>query len=181
MDERELLVLGLLKSQSQHGYQINEFIERNLGRVTDMKKATAYSILKRLDQAGMVNAIVEQEGNRPPRQVYSITDLGEQRFNELLKLSIVTVDDVTPTGDIAIMFLDHLPKEEIIMSLQERLTKVNAILETYQNTPQHGHGFGVDLSIRHRTALLQADSDWLSTAISYVEDHDGQHIPSEYE
>ncbi|GAF07814.1 PadR family transcriptional regulator [Paenibacillus pini] len=61
MDERELLVLGLLMAQSQHGYQINDFIERNLGQVSDMKKATAYSILKRLDKAGYVDVSVEQE------------------------------------------------------------------------------------------------------------------------
>ena len=30
MDERALLLLGILRGQSQHGYQINEFIERNL-------------------------------------------------------------------------------------------------------------------------------------------------------
>ncbi|KHF35170.1 Transcriptional regulator PadR-like family protein [Paenibacillus sp. P1XP2] len=61
MDERELLVLGLLMTQSQHGYQINDFIERNLGQVSDMKKATAYAILKRLDKQGCVNVTVEQE------------------------------------------------------------------------------------------------------------------------
>ncbi len=62
MDERELLVLGLLMTQSQHGYRINDFIERNLGQVSDMKKATAYAILKRLDKQGCVNVTVEQEG-----------------------------------------------------------------------------------------------------------------------
>jgi DNA-binding PadR family transcriptional regulator len=51
MDERALLLLGVLRVQSQHGYQINEFIERTLGRVTDMKKPTAYAILERLSAA----------------------------------------------------------------------------------------------------------------------------------
>ncbi|HYB01600.1 MAG TPA: hypothetical protein VED37_15385 [Ktedonobacteraceae bacterium] len=44
MDERMLLLLGLLKAQSQHGYQINEFIEHNLKRMIDMKRSTAYSL-----------------------------------------------------------------------------------------------------------------------------------------
>ncbi|UZM97849.1 hypothetical protein OL548_23235 [Lysinibacillus sp. MHQ-1] len=39
MEHRSLILLGLLMGQSQHGYQINEFIERNLSTVTDMKKA----------------------------------------------------------------------------------------------------------------------------------------------
>ena len=34
MDERHLLLLGLLLNQSQHGYSINEFIEKNLGHVS---------------------------------------------------------------------------------------------------------------------------------------------------
>src|SRR5690606_5170873 len=67
MDERELLLLGLLRAQSQHGYQINEFIEKNLRRVTDMKKATAYAILDRLARDGHAVTHREQEGNRPPR------------------------------------------------------------------------------------------------------------------
>lgn len=168
MDERELLVLGLLKAQSQHGYQINEFIERNLGRVSDMKKATAYSILKRLNIQGYVSVTIEQEGNRPPKQVYSITPKGSLRFEELLKLSLSHVDDVTPAGDIGIMFLDHLPKEDVLACLNQRLAKVEASLYILEQVEQHGHGIGVDLSIQHRTVLLRADRDWLQSILAQL-------------
>lgn len=168
MDERELLILGLLKAQSQHGYQINEFIEQNLGRVSDMKKSTAYTLLKRLNQSGYVEVNVEQEGNRPPKQVYSITSLGEKKFVELLKSTLVEVEDVTPAGDIGIMFLDHLPLEDILSCLQERLIKVNSLIKMYEQAPQHGHGIGVDMSIKHRMALLLTDRDWLDKGIERI-------------
>lgn len=45
LKHRSLILLGLLMGQSQHGYQINEFIEKNLSVVTDMKKSTAYATL----------------------------------------------------------------------------------------------------------------------------------------
>jgi len=168
VDERELLILGLLKAQSQHGYQINEFIERNLGRVYDMKKSTAYAILKRLNQSGCVSVTVEQEGNRPPRQVFSITDEGAKRFDELLRHWLAQVDDTTPTGDIGIMFLDHLPADEVVAYLEQRLEKIEKLLQISESVPGHGHGIGVNLSVRHRIALLQSDRDWLKDAIKQI-------------
>ncbi|KIL42222.1 PadR family transcriptional regulator [Gordoniibacillus kamchatkensis] len=164
-DERELLVLGLLMAQSQHGYQINEFIEKNLGQVSDMKKATAYSILKRLNQGGFVEVSVEQEGNRPQRQIYTITPSGERRFLELLRASIATADNVTPAGNIGFMFIDHLNGQEAVKLLEEKMQKVDHFLGMLSLVPQHGHGTGVDLSIKHRIALLQCEKDWLARTI----------------
>lgn len=165
MDERELLILGLLMTQSQHGYQINDFIERNLGRVSDMKKATAYSLLKRLNQSGYVEVSVEQEGNRPPRQVYSISTEGEARFYALLHEALSYTEDLTPTGDIGLLFLDHLPLPDVIRDLRLRVEKLDALLGLYDRTPKHGNGLGVDLSIEHRVHLMRANREWLLTTI----------------
>jgi DNA-binding PadR family transcriptional regulator len=168
MGERELLVLGLLKTQSQHGYQINDFIERNLGRVSDMKKSTAYLLLKKLNQSGYVDVAVEQDGNRPPKQVYSITHAGETKFLELLREALDQVDDVTPAGDIGMMYIDYLPRDEAICFLQGRLAKVEALLAVYMNAPKHGYGVGVDLTIRHRIVLLTAERDWLKLCLEQL-------------
>jgi len=165
MDERELLVLGLLRSQSQHGYQINEFIDKNLGRVTDMKKATAYSILKRLHQSGYVEVEFEQEGNRPQRQVYTITPAGEEKFLALLRESLSYIENTTPSGNIGIMFLDHLPQSEVIECLTSRLVKVNEMLKALEQVPPHKHGVGVDLALDHRLTIMRCNRDWLENTI----------------
>ncbi|GIP51097.1 helix-turn-helix transcriptional regulator [Paenibacillus vini] len=166
MDERILLILGLLKSNSQHGYQINDFIERNLGRVSDMKKATAYSLLKKLHEKGLVEATTEQEGNRPSRQVYSITPTGEEKFYKLLRQSLVHVDDYLPRGDIGLCFIDQLPTEEVIGYLKKKLEAVEKLLFTYENIPKHvEHAIGVNLTIEHRIALFRCDRDWLLETI----------------
>ena len=87
-DERALLLLGALMIQSQHGYQLNDFIERC--RVAVMKKPTAYAILDRLAGAGHISVNVEQEGNRPPRKVYTITQSGQALFYDLLRANLRT-------------------------------------------------------------------------------------------
>ncbi|SFL35793.1 Transcriptional regulator PadR-like family protein [Paenibacillus sp. 1_12] len=165
MDERELLVLGLLMTQSQHGYKINEFIENNLGRVSDMKKATAYSILKRLNQNGYVDVTIEQEGNRPPRQIYTITPNGNEQFKLLLRMTLSSLDNVTPSGDIGFMFIDHLSTAEAVELIELKLQKVDLLIKSLASVPQHGHRTGIDLSIQHRITLLECEKAWLSKLI----------------
>jgi DNA-binding PadR family transcriptional regulator len=165
MDHRALLLLGLLMTQSQHGYQINEFIERNLSRVTDMKKATAYAILDRLAEAGYISVHVEQEGNRPPRKVFAITPAGEALFQQLLRERLQQADRFTFAGDIGLMFLDHLPRAEAIACLEQRLRQVEARLAEFQQAPHHRCGIGVDLALAHVTTMLQAERDWLAAVV----------------
>ncbi len=169
MDERALLLLGILKAQSQHGYQINEFIERNLSRVTDMKKATAYAVLDRLSRGGYVSVQAEQAGNRPTRKVYTITESGEALFLKLLRENLCRAEAPTFAGDVGLMFLDELPRQEALECLTQRLVHLDQQIAIYQQAPPHGHGFGVDLALDHVLHLLRADRAWLSQAIDGIE------------
>jgi DNA-binding PadR family transcriptional regulator len=169
LDERALLLLGILRVQSQHGYQINEFIERNLCNVTDMKKATAYATLDRLSQAGYVEVQVEQVGNRPPRRVYAITPTGDRHFHELLRANLAGADRLILPGTIGLMFLDLLPREEAVGYLQQRLADLAAQIAIYEHTPPHKHQIGVDLAVSRQLALLRADRDWLIATIASLE------------
>lgn len=157
-------------SQSQHGYQINEFIDRNLGRVSNMKKATAYSILKRLEKSGEAVSTVSQEGNRPAKQIYTITEQGKRRFLTLLRQILSSPEVTVPEGNIGIMFLDHLTLPEVLECLRQRLTKIEEKLEMYTSIPKHGEGLGVDLAIQHRTRLMSAERDWLIETIGILDE-----------
>lgn len=169
MDERALLLLGMLKAQSQHTYQINEFIERNLARVTDMKKPTAYAILDRLCQAGCVSVRTEQERNRPPRKVYAITPEGERTFAELLRRTLAEPDRHATAGDVSLMFVDELPRAEALALLQRRLACLSEQIAVYAAAPQHEHGLGVDLALARQLTLLRADEAWLAETIARLE------------
>ncbi len=165
MDERTLLLLGILRVQSQHGYQINEFIERNLARVTDMKKPTAYAILDRLSHAGYIAVRSEQEGNRPPRKVYEITPAGEQLYFQLLRRFIAQPERQPASGGIALMFLDDLPHDERHALMAQRLSHLETLIATYEAAPRHEFGVGVDLAVDQQLHLLRAERDWLITLL----------------
>lgn len=163
MDERALLLLGMLRVQSQHGYQINEFIERTLGRVTDMKKPTAYAILERLGNGGYVAVRSEQEGSRPPRKVYAITPSGERLYHELLRAQVAAPQRTPAAGGIALMFLDDLPADERVELVQRRIGALDDLIATYDEAPRHGHGLGVDLAIEQQRYILRAERKWLAS------------------
>lgn len=46
--ERKLLLLGILRQQEMHGYQLYEFIERDLAACTNLTKPTAYYLLNKM-------------------------------------------------------------------------------------------------------------------------------------
>ncbi len=165
-DERALLLLGVLMIQSQHGYQINDFIERC--GVTTMKKPTAYALLDRLAAAELITVETEQAGNRPPRKVYTITTAGRTLFQQLLTRTLATADTPIAQGDIGLMFLNHLPHEVALQQLQQRLADLDQQLADRAHThlpPDHGH-LGIDLVLEHQQARLQADRDWLAATIA---------------
>ena len=168
-DERALLLLGVLMTQSRHGYQINEFIERQLCDVVTMKKPTAYALLDRLAGDGYISVHVEQEGNRPPRKVYTITDAGRKLFDQLLKANLSSLDTPLFADDIGLMFMNHLPKAQVIELLRKRLALLESVLENTVEVPPHSGMLTVHIALDHVTWLRRADRDWMIATIERLE------------
>lgn len=177
MDERHLLLLGLLMAQSQHGYSINEFIESNLGRVSGMKRATAYALLERLERKGLVRMETERVGNYPPRKVYSITPAGKEAFFDLLQELLVDTDRRASGADIALMFIDWLEPQRAKAFLRERAGRLESLADQLQATPSHKDAPGVDFAVQRKVALLQAEKDWLLELITRLEGRVSGNLP----
>ena len=165
VDERHLLLLGLLMAQSQHGYSINEFIEKNLGRVSGMKRATAYALLEKLEHQGFVRMDTETVGNYPPRKVYSITPAGREAFFSLLEELLVDTDNGGSAAEIALMFVDWLDRERVVALLRERIERLDGAAAQLRAMPSHKDSSGVDYAVQRRIILLEAEADWLKQLI----------------
>jgi DNA-binding PadR family transcriptional regulator len=159
MDHHALLLLGLLKNQAQHGYQLNDFIEKNLARVTNLKKATAYALLERLRESGLVAVKLEQEGNRPPRKVYAITATGETQFLELLRIELSHAEAISSPESTALMFMTELEPDERLSCLNTRLEQLELHIKNLEQIPEHKSA--VNLALERQLVLLKADRDWL--------------------
>ena len=86
--DAKLLLLGLLRQQNMHGYQLYEFIDRGFSVCTDLKKPTAYYLLNKMAEEGLISEDHIQEGNRPLRRVYTLTEKGEAEYQRLLRANL---------------------------------------------------------------------------------------------
>lgn len=75
------------------------------------------------------------------------------------------LDNVTPSGDIGLMFIDHLSTQEAIELMELKLQKVEQLITSLSAVPRHGQRTGIDLSIKHRITLLESEKSWLSNLI----------------
>lgn len=168
-DDRALLLLGVLMNQSRHGYQINEFIENALCDVVSMKKPTAYALLDRLAGDGFISVQLEQQGNRPQRKVYTITNAGRDLFDALLRENLSTYDEPALPDNIGLMYLKHLPLAEVIALLKTRLQALDNLIANTREVPPHGGMLTIDIALDHVAARRRADRDWHATMIAKLE------------
>lgn len=119
--EKKLLLLGLLLSHEMHGYQLNEILQHNPGTPISLKKSNAYKLLSDMEKDGWVTHTQEQEGNRPQRRVYSVTEDGEAAFYRILRENLASQPSPEFPGVVGLDFLYLLPTEEATALLETRL------------------------------------------------------------
>ena len=165
---RELLVLGLLRQQKMHGYQLHDFIEQNLSSCTDMKKQTLYALLDKLAKKEWVSVTEEQEGNWPVRKVYTITENGEAEFQRLLCENLGQHAKTVFVDDIGLIFIDTLPPEEALAYLATRRVLLAQKLEDIQPVVDYHQG-GARLVVEHQAYHLESEIRWLDKVITDLE------------
>jgi DNA-binding PadR family transcriptional regulator len=131
----ELPVLGLLKEREMHGYELRKQLGAMLGPFWQVSWGSLYPTLRRLAKAEAVEAI--ETGQRPRttrrraktaktsgigtgrrKTVYRITELGEQRFVDMLEETGAAVDAEHFTLKLA--FFRYLGPEARVALLERR-------------------------------------------------------------
>lgn len=162
--ERQLLLLGLLRSQDMHGYQLHDVIDSHLGMGVHITKPTAYRLLANMADAGWVTYREEQEGNRPPRRVYAITPPGEKAFRRLLRENLAHYRPPDLTAHVGLAFLDELSPGQALPLLDRRRADMAARLAAARAQCQHPGS--LQLMLEHQLHLLAAELDWLDGVIA---------------
>jgi DNA-binding PadR family transcriptional regulator len=165
--ERKLLLLGMLRTQEMHGYQLNEFIDTHLGESVQLTKPTAYNLLNKMTEDGWISYRDEQEGNRPPRRVYAITPKGEAAFQTMLRECLADYKPAEFKSDIALVFLEAIPTAEAMSLLQKRRKAIETLFEPLGNFGEHHMG-GFQLPIEHWRRHLVAELAWVDELIAHL-------------
>ena len=78
----EILILRRLRGGPAHGYELRKRVEETTGFV--LHNNSLYPALRRFEEAGAVTKAAEPQEGRPPRLVYTLTDVGRDLLHDLL-------------------------------------------------------------------------------------------------
>jgi DNA-binding PadR family transcriptional regulator len=81
----ELAILGLLKERSMHGYQLSKRLADTLGGFWKVSYGSLYPTLRRLEREGAVEPVFAKQEVGRRKNVYRITQKGEELFYDLLQ------------------------------------------------------------------------------------------------
>lgn len=171
-----LVILGFLKRRPLYGYEIKQWIEHIMGDWANIAFGSIYFALGKLTKDGFIRKKeTTQEGNRPSRNIYQITETGKREFLKLLRKLWGTLENQYFSIDIGLQFMDSLPVEEITGFLQNRVKHLEHILiflEKHQEEELSDDHVPVNLVsaiFSHHRLHYKAELDWTKTLLKKIE------------
>jgi DNA-binding PadR family transcriptional regulator len=179
---KELMLLGLLAQRPMYGQQIREVIEVHHDAFASfIKKPTMYYQLDRLVSEGLLEVrseVVEAPGPGMAhedialreREVYYITESGQQRFTHLLREALQTYEPGPSVIDAAVFFLDQLAPREAVLLLQARRERLvhtrTQVAEQIASMREQDRAHVIVND--HAITLLDAEIGWLERTIAQL-------------
>jgi len=163
-----LFVLGTLESGGPaHGHEIRRLAERiDVESWSEAQIGSIYNAIRRLEQEGLIEQLrVEQEGRRPTRTVYTITEAGRLQLIALRDKLLHEIALPSDPFDIALWVSARLPAGELIDAVQRRrasLEELHARLE-HERTRLTAAGYlppAGQLLFRHGEIRIEAELRW---------------------
>jgi DNA-binding PadR family transcriptional regulator len=204
IDVLELAILGLLKEQELHGYELKKRLADTLGARSGVSYGSLYPALGRLESAGAVKAVESAEAVTIPqtgslggelaafrarraasrgsrgKKVYGITDRGEQLFAELLTAESTSAEDER-LFNLRLAFARYLPPgarlgllERRRAHLQDRLGRLSTRVRTGRDRLD---GYAHSL-LEHDRETTEHDLSWIDRLIA-TERSGGPPVPAE--
>ena len=166
----ELAILGLLKERSMHGYQLSKRLTDSLGGFWRVSYGSLYPSIKRLERQGAVEQIFDSQEVGRRKNVYRITETGEELFRELLEEAGPEATGASGEDNrfrVRMAFFKYLSPETRIRLLErrrafleERLNTIRASLAT-----TNGDTYTVSL-MQHGRESTEQDIAWLNGLIA---------------
>jgi DNA-binding PadR family transcriptional regulator len=186
----ELAILGLLKEQPLHGYELKKRLGETLGSLWGISYGSLYPALRRLERDGAIEIVAPEvtsvsipstgslagdlaaaRARRPakaPRRVrkaYRLTDRGERRLSELL-LDDDSAGDDERAFAIRLAFCRHLePDARLALLERRRAALADRLVRARRNGPGRGDRYARSL-LEHRTQSIQRDLEWVETLVA---------------
>jgi len=170
MIEQELLLLGLLRENPKHGYEIKKEIRKILSLFAGLDLKSIYYPLRILEQKGLIGERALKSGRRPQRRVYYLTSKGAERFAQLLSKSFLNFKRPQFSLDLSLYFLSYIDSKVAKRRLRARmqilrgLSKgLNEMVASLKKKPS-----SLVFMLEHNLHMLDAECQFLSSFIKRI-------------
>jgi DNA-binding PadR family transcriptional regulator len=103
--------------------------ERRMDQWVDIKPASIYAALQRLEREGLIEATGEtRSGRRPPATIYRTTAAGVEELRRLLQQAWTQIVCHASPVDVALSFHQLLDADEVVALLETRLAATVALI-----------------------------------------------------
>ena len=168
----DFAILGLLKEQDLHGYEIRKRLGEILGPIARLSFGTLYPALNRLETEGAIKVLDVTKSRtgfttERGRKIYTLTDTGTEVFAKLLETNAGAQDDDKAFA-IRMAFARYLPKEARLRFLMHRREQLGAqLVEAKQNLAVRTNLDNYRRSLmEHSTETTRMDIAWLDSMIA---------------
>jgi DNA-binding PadR family transcriptional regulator len=169
-----LFVLGeLARRGAMHGHQIRRAAQiDHLDLWTDVKPGSLYGALQRMDGEGLVRQVrTEQEGRRPPRTIYEITEEGRHEL-ELLRATALREARLIPDPvDLALGHVHGMSEDTARAALEDRQASLAHQLQSMQHVRTEAEPYlsAMEYQIfEHSIRRLRLELEWLGELLDQL-------------
>ncbi|WP_040839166.1 PadR family transcriptional regulator [Nocardia brevicatena] len=166
----ELAILGLLLEAPMHGYELRKRLTGLLGAFRAFSYGSLYPTLRRMQADGLIAEEVPEGAatTRRARRVYTLTQTGRERFNELL--ADTGPQNYTDDGfGVHLAFFGRTPAEARMRILEGRRRQVEERREGLREAIKKASG-SLDRYTRqlHQLGLESSEREvrWLNELIA---------------
>ncbi|MBN1657536.1 MAG: PadR family transcriptional regulator [Anaerolineae bacterium] len=163
------VLLGLLMSGPQHGYELYQDLSEDLGRVWQIGLSQAYARLKQLEEAGLVTSQVEPQEGRPARKVYRLTPEGRDLFLEWVRQPVPYLRHIRVEFLARLYFYRRLS----LHGLDELVAKQKGVcqeqIERFARMANEAEEEFRRLVLEFRVGQLEAVVAWLDRCVEVVD------------
>jgi len=174
-----LAVLSALLERPMHPYEMATVLKER-GKDADMKIkwGTLYSVVASLEKHGFIEVVESvQEGGRPERTVYRLTEAGSEEFKDWVCELVGTVEHDPPPFQAGLSMMTVLGPDQVIELLRQRLAELELRIDAQRTGLEMWRQKLPRLFLvetEYELALTQAEATWLH---GLVEDLTGGAVP----
>jgi DNA-binding PadR family transcriptional regulator len=159
----EYALLGILLLGPRHAYDLASDLaaDSELALVCRVERGLLYSLVRRLEQAELVESTRDEQLNRPARNVLSLTEAGREELFRWLNEPARRIREVRQDFFLKLYFSVRIPEHETAAIVRHQVDTCADELGRFRRQYEEAQSDYTRLVLESKIANAESTLDWL--------------------